>query len=623
MKLFIIFLVFVFLAQFSIAQIPAGYYSDAEGLTGDTLKTVLYNIISGHTELSYTAVKEALKETDQDTADTANVICLYTGWSYAKTEFGNGSEQWNREHVWSKSHGDFGDLPPAGTDLHHLRPADASVNSAKSNRDFDYGITQYIDGSGTTNCYYSTDIWEPRDEVKGDVARMIFYMATRYEGDGTEPDLEIVDYVYTAPSYEPLYGKLSTLLSWNTLDPVDDWERNRNDIIYYNYQNNRNPFIDHPEYVNAIWGGVEDEPSNHVTAFQVSDSTATTITLTWNDNDGSVPAENYLLKVNTTGTFTAPVDSVPELTDTDLTDGEGQVNVPHGDETYTWTNLTPDSTYYFIIYPYTNLGQNTDYKTTAPVPTANGRTTLPGDSLFISEIADPSDVPYAKYIELYNHGSAAIVFDNEIWYISRQANGSSWADVKLTGTIGAGETYVVSYRVSDFASAYGFNAELNSSVISGNGDDSYYLFKGGDHTTGTLVDAYGERDVDGSGQPWEYTDSKAVRAASVITSNPVWTANEWFISTTATAADMTPDWYHKTLTWTGTSSSGWSDPANWNDGAATSSFAPDAGCQVVIENTSVQPEITTESSCNSIQVKSNAVITVRNNSKLFVTGGAQ
>ncbi|NOX86957.1 MAG: hypothetical protein GXO86_13510, partial [Chlorobi bacterium] len=283
------------------------------------------------------------------------------------------------------------------------------VNSAKSNRDFDYGTTQYIDGSGTTDCYYSTDIWEPRDEVKGDVARMIFYMATRYEGDSTEPDLEIVDYVNTAPSNEPLYGKLTTLLSWHALDPVDDWERNRNDIIYYNYQNNRNPFIDHPEYVNAIWGGVEDEPSNHVAAFQMSDSSATTITLTWNDNDGSVPAENYLLKINTTGTFTAPVDSVPEFTDTDLSDGEGQVNVPHGAETYTWTNLSPDTEYFFIIYPYTNLGTNINYKTSAPVPTANGSTTLPGDSLFISEIADPSDVSYAKFVEIYKKFTTAEV----------------------------------------------------------------------------------------------------------------------------------------------------------------------------------------------------------------------
>ncbi|NOX86958.1 MAG: hypothetical protein GXO86_13515 [Chlorobi bacterium] len=125
-------------------------------------------------------------------------------------------------------------------------------------------------------------------------------------------------------------------------------------------------------------------------------------------------------------------------------------------------------------------------------------------------------------------------------------------------------------------------------------------------------------DVDGSGQPWEYTDSKAVRISYVNCPNPVWTADEWFISTSATAAEMTPDWYRKTLTWTGASSSGWSDPANWTDQGTVSSFAPDAGCDIVIENTSNNPEITTEASCNSILVKSNATITVRNGSKLFV-----
>ena len=113
-------------------QIPPGYYNPAIGLSGSTLKAALHSIIDNHTELSYSAVTNALKITDQDTLNSNNVICFYTGWSYAKSEFGNLGNQWNREHVWSKSHGDFGDIPPEGTDLHHLRPCDASVNSANS-----------------------------------------------------------------------------------------------------------------------------------------------------------------------------------------------------------------------------------------------------------------------------------------------------------------------------------------------------------------------------------------------------------------------------------------------------------------------------------------------------------
>ena len=81
---------------------------------------------------------------------------------------------------------DFGDSPPCGTDLHHMKPEDASVNSDRGNKDFDNGGVQHPEATG---CYYDSDSWEPRDAVKGDVARMIFYMEVRYEGDNGEPDL--------------------------------------------------------------------------------------------------------------------------------------------------------------------------------------------------------------------------------------------------------------------------------------------------------------------------------------------------------------------------------------------------------------------------------------------------
>jgi hypothetical protein len=86
---------------------------------------------------------------------------------------------------------------------------------------------------------------------------MMFYMATRYEGESGDPDLELVDYTGTDG---PIFGKLSTLIEWNEEDPVDDFERNRNEVVY-SYQNNRNPFIDHPEYVNAIYNPDEDTTS--------------------------------------------------------------------------------------------------------------------------------------------------------------------------------------------------------------------------------------------------------------------------------------------------------------------------------------------------------------------------
>lgn len=249
------------------AQIPDGYYDDAMGKAGAVLKTALNNIIKGHTSYPYTSstatdVWDILKETDRDPANSNNVIMLYTGWSInGPLEYNNGAG-WSREHVWAKSHGDFGESQPAGTDVHHLRPADITVNSARNNKDFDNGGSRYIDGDGATDCYTDSDSWEPRDAVKGDVARMIFYLATRYEGENGEPDLELVDQVNSVDLNTPghgYHGKLSTLLEWHVSDPVDNWERNRNDIIYYSYQHNRNPFIDHPEYVALIWSDDSSE----------------------------------------------------------------------------------------------------------------------------------------------------------------------------------------------------------------------------------------------------------------------------------------------------------------------------------------------------------------------------
>lgn len=223
------------------------YYQEAEGLSGNGLKLALHDIIDDHTELSYSAVWDALRHTDEDPNNPNNVLLLYSGKSYDKYDHGGYVDDWNREHVWAKSHGDFGTARGPGTDLHHLRPTDVTVNSARGNLDFDDGGSALDEAPGT---YYDGDSWEPRDSVKGDVARMIFYMSVRYEGDQGELDLEVANSVRTSGPY---LGKLTTLKEWHEEDPVDDLERHRNEVIYTDYQSNRNPFIDHPEYVEQIW----------------------------------------------------------------------------------------------------------------------------------------------------------------------------------------------------------------------------------------------------------------------------------------------------------------------------------------------------------------------------------
>ncbi len=243
-------LIFAILASAMLFSQPTGYYNGTEGKSGEELKAALNDIISGHTVYSYFFSKEIFKLSDADPDNPDNVIQIYTGFSHDNSDYGSSGLQLNREHVWSKSHGDFKDVLPMYSDVHNLKPSAAVVNQDKGNLDFDNGG---VPNDVATECYYTDSTWEARDAVKGDVARMIFYMSTRYEGENGELDLEVVDHNNTYPL--PEYGKLSTLLQWNLQDPPDEFERHRNDVIY-SFQKNRNPFIDNPEYAEMIWGGM-------------------------------------------------------------------------------------------------------------------------------------------------------------------------------------------------------------------------------------------------------------------------------------------------------------------------------------------------------------------------------
>ncbi len=344
-------------------QIPPGYYDDATGLSGSALKAALNNIIDGHTSISYADVVDALKVLDEDPNNFSNVILLYKTTSIAKSSFGGNPDEWNREHVWPGSHGGFGTSAPAGTDLHHLKPTDVSVNSDRGDKDFDNCQATGTQHSEATLCYFTTDAWEPPDAVKGDIARMVFYMVVRYEGENGEPELELSD-SYTSSSGSPAYlGIETTLKQWHQNDPVDADEQARNNSIYYDYQNNRNPFIDHPEYVNLIWGGgLADEPSKHV-----NDFSAHNIILNWTDATGTVLPDGYLVRMSATSfeNIITPTDGVA------VADNLLNQNVTYGAETCAFTNLNTNTTYYFKIFGYTGSGVNIDYKTDGDVMQAS------------------------------------------------------------------------------------------------------------------------------------------------------------------------------------------------------------------------------------------------------------
>ena len=233
---------------------PSDYYSDITDESGEALKTVLNTLVKNHKRYSYTpCVWSILKEADEDPQNSDSVIGFYARRSISKADQdtgSNGGNAWNREHIWAKSHGFPNKSQHAYTDAHHLRSADRSVNTDRSNNDFANGGEPDTECSG---CSEGDHTWEAPDEVKGDVARMMFYMVVRYEGNDptNTPDLELFD--RKTESGQPEFGKLCTLMEWHLNDSVDDSKRIRNNIIQ-SWQGNRNPFIDHPEFAVRIWG---------------------------------------------------------------------------------------------------------------------------------------------------------------------------------------------------------------------------------------------------------------------------------------------------------------------------------------------------------------------------------
>ena len=229
---------------------PVGYYNGTEGKIGDELKTALNEIVSHHVDFSYGFSKYIINYSDADPDNPNNVILFYLQDSRDADNYGTGGDFINREHVWAKSHGNFTDKMPMYSDTHNLRPADASVNEDRGNKDFDN-----IQPNGNQNpealyCYYTDSTWEPGPLTKGQVARILFYMATRYEGNDGEIDLSLVRHNHTYP--DPLHGNLNALLQWNKEYPPSDFERRRNERLY-RIQQNRNPFVDHPEFADFIW----------------------------------------------------------------------------------------------------------------------------------------------------------------------------------------------------------------------------------------------------------------------------------------------------------------------------------------------------------------------------------
>lgn len=238
---------------------PAGYYAGADNLTGDDLRQVLHDAIDNHNDLGYDNARNALRVLDADESDPSRVKMIYSGTTLSANAFGaSGATVWNREHLWPQS---FGTNTGRGEgDLHHLYPAIASINSARSNRIFDVSTGDVVTYSLAPGSSRDANSWEPRDGDKGRVARSMLYMDVRYDGSEGVDDLQLGENTSQSIGIRT-FARLSTILKWHRSFPPDEYERRRNHMIYEGFQagqpflrqGNRNPFVDHPDLVDAVF----------------------------------------------------------------------------------------------------------------------------------------------------------------------------------------------------------------------------------------------------------------------------------------------------------------------------------------------------------------------------------
>ncbi len=470
--------IFAFTSLVALGQAPAGYYNAATG-TSYTLKTQLYNIVKGHTDRGYSGLWTTYGTSDRDNQyeNDNTIIDIYsenpTGtdpytFTYSTKQCGTYSVEgdcYNREHIIPQSV--FNSAAPMVSDAHFIPPTDGKVNGIRSN--YPHGkvaTASYTSrnggklGTSAVSGYVGT-VFEPIDAFKGDVARMYFYFATRYENTTAGYPYAMFNgtsnQVFTT-------SFLNMLLQWHANDPVSSREIARNNALYAR-QGNRNPFIDNPGYVNTIWGGTSptaDTTPPSVPASLISSSkTTTSVSLSWNVSTDNVGVTGYEVYNNTTLITTTATNS------------------------YTVTGLSANTTYSFSVKAKDAAGNKSASSATLSVMT-NANTTASRTDLYLSEYVEGSS--NNKAIELKNETGVSISLSS--YSIRKQTNGAgAWGTgLTLSGTLANGGKFVVvnSAIASSCYSTTSANLSTASVEMAFNGNDPVGLFK-----NGVLIDVVG------------------------------------------------------------------------------------------------------------------------------------
>lgn len=511
-------LIFTNLFLFSFSQIPDGYYINATA-NGYELKTQLYNIINQQNDQGYNAIDSFFSDYDLDSYYENNytILDIYSEnpqgtdpYNYVPEidECGNYSMEgdcYNKEHVIPKSV--FNENSPMQGDAHHLIPVDGRVNGFRGN--FPMGRVDdnnLVSQSGISNptmngsklgvnlnsgysAGYDGIVFEPIDEFKGDIARIHFYFATRYQNIISN----WINYAMFNGSSDQVFNStfLSILLEWHEIDPVSQKEIDRNNAIYYEHQGNRNPFIDHPEYVYLIWNLQDDyEAPTTPTNLIANSSSSSTIELSWSASDDNVAVASYDVYMNTNF-----------LANLNLTSMSVQ-------------NLLPDTNYCFSV-----IAKDLSNNTSIPSDTVC-ETTLTSDNsdidLFFSEYVEGSG--NNKALEIANFTGNSINLDNYNLKLSSNGNNDWTVNYNFPNNlmIPNNSVFVVANGGTNICTSV-FD-DLNNSITSFNGNDALGLFK-----NNVLIDIIGTL-----GDDSEFAQNITLRRSPTITSgNLVFDLNEW------------------------------------------------------------------------------------------------
>lgn len=456
-----ILLPIILISSYISAQIPAGYYNGTAGLTGYALKTKLHDIISEkNISRHYGDLPNLYNQTDLDVYydhtplnNTTFLLDIYSeipsgpdSYEYTSSQLGGGSAEgsgYNREHMMPQS--TFYSNYPMYSDLFYVIPTDAKINQLRSN--YPYGISSTVPAnilatftnsskigrSAIPNLPYTGYVYEPIDEFKGDVARSILYFSVRYEG-------KLGTFKYTANvnpasdtnpldgteerAFEPAY--IAMLLQWHQQDPVSQREIDRNNTVY-GIQKNRNPFIDNPSWVTAIWNQIPDAIAPQTPSNLISTQTSAYFTnLSWNpssDTDviGYKVYQNGNLVATTKGT-TVSIDHLTPST------------------TYNYTVKAYDAGY--LLSPESNIASVTTLATD-----------IYSKDLFVSKYLEGSSNEN-KAIEITNKTGHSVNLSDYRLSIQLQGTNNSHyfpAPFEMEGTVQNNETFVILNPSANFS----------------------------------------------------------------------------------------------------------------------------------------------------------------------------